>query len=275
MVLQRGGNWPWPRAAGSLLLGLALAWCRPAGAGGAAEFHQKIEPLLDQYCYQCHGDGAHKGKVAFDELHTDQEILDPSLWAKVLNNVRAGIMPPASKPRLSPADTQTLENWIKYSAFGIDPQHPDPGRVTLRRLNRVEYRNTIRDLMGVDFDTETEFPPDDTGYGFDNIGDVLSVSPLLLEKYMTAATAIVGEAVPNVSAVIPEQTISGNRFLAPAASRPPLGATGCGGTPCWAFRIMNPRTSPTKWWSPNPARTGWRWNYRYTGPLISIPASAR
>ena len=75
---------------------------------------------------------------------------------------------------------------------------PDPGRGTIRRLNRTEYRNTIRDLLGFDFKAEEEFPPDDSGYGFDNIADVLSVSPLLLEKYIQAADSIVAAAVPNV-----------------------------------------------------------------------------
>ena len=82
-----------------------------------------------------------------------------------------------------PRKNNCWRTWIKYRALGIDPNDPDPGRVTLRRLNRVEYHNTIRDLLGYDFKTTEEFPADDTGYGFDNIGDVLSVSPLLLEKY--------------------------------------------------------------------------------------------
>src|SRR5262249_13401061 len=89
---------------------------------------------------------------------------------------------------------------------------PDPGRVTLRRLNRVEYRNTIRELMGFDYKVEEEFPPDDTGYGFDNIGDVLTVSPLLLEKYMQAAETIVSGAVPMVAKVVREQSIAGREF---------------------------------------------------------------
>src|SRR5204862_4505812 len=99
---------------------------------------------------------------------------------------------------------------IKREAFGIDPKNPDPGRVTIRRLNRTEYRNTIRDLMGLDFKADDEFPPDDTGYGFDNIGDVLSVSPLLLEKYMQAAETIVAGAVPRTAKVIPESTLYGS-----------------------------------------------------------------
>ncbi len=94
---------------------------------------------------------------------------------------------------------------MKLDAFGIDPRNPDPGRVTIRRLNRVEYRNTIRDLVGVDFNSEVEFPPDDTGQGFDNIGEVLTVSPLLMEKYVQAASAIVAQSVPTASKVLPEQ----------------------------------------------------------------------
>ena len=78
---------------------------------------------------------------------------------------------------------------------------------TIRRLNRAEYRNTIRDLVGYDFKAEEEFPPDDSGYGFDNIADVLSVSPLLLEKYIQAAEAIVAAAVPTVSRLIPERIL--------------------------------------------------------------------
>jgi hypothetical protein len=105
-----------------------------------------------------------------------------------------------------------LADWIKYGAFQLDPANPDPGRVTIHRLNRVEYKNTIHDLMGVDFNTDDEFPPDDSGYGFDNIGDVLTVSPLLLEKYLQAAEKIVKEAVPTVAKVVPERDVSGREF---------------------------------------------------------------
>ncbi len=127
-------------------------------------------------------------------------------------NVRSGIMPPPKKASPSPEEKLTLENWIKRDAFGIDPNDPDPGRVTVRRLNRIEYRNTIHDLMDIDFRTDEEFPPDDTGYGFDNIGDVLSVSPLLLEKYLQAAETIVARAVPMIARVLPSVEIAGKQF---------------------------------------------------------------
>ena len=189
----------------------ALALRVAAGSGGAAEtraqvqFHQDIQPILQEFCYDCHGDGANKGQVAFDELESKGTLLDPQLWSKVLKNVRAGLMPPQKKPRPSREQQEQIERWIKYTVFGIDPQNPDPGRVTVRRLNRSEYRNSIRDLMGIDYDSEVEFPPDDTGYGFDNIGDVLTLSPMLLEKYLAAARSVVSEAVPTVGRMVAEK----------------------------------------------------------------------
>ena len=196
------------------LLALTFVCLRVSGAEDktTAQFRKDIQPILREYCYDCHGDGESKGKVAFDELKSDDALLNHDLWLKVMKNVRAGLMPPQKKTRLTPEAQTHLESWIKYAAFAIDPKNPDPGRVTVRRLNRVEYRNTIRDLMGVEFNTDVEFPPDDTGYGFDNIGDVLTVSPMLLEKYMAAATAIVADGVPTVSKVIAERTVAGNRF---------------------------------------------------------------
>src|SRR3954447_21556291 len=199
----------------------------------AAQFHKEVQPILENYCYDCHADGENKGKVAFDQLGSDQALShNTELWAKVLKNVRAGLMPPAKKDRPNAQELHTLENWIKYGAFGIDSSNPDPGRVTLRRLNRGEYRNTIRELTGVEFKTDEEFPPDDTGYGFDTIGDVLTVSPLLLEKYVKAAESIVTTAVPTVGKVAPEIVLTARQFRDekdPNPAPPPEGAPRRGG----------------------------------------------
>src|SRR5436190_2468556 len=176
-----------------------------------SQFRKEIQPILKEYCYDCHGDGAKKGGLAFDELK-DTELLNHELWLKVLKNVRAGLMPPDKKPKPSASERAKLDRWIKYAAFGIDPKNPDPGRVTVRRLNRVEYRNTVRDLTGYEIRVEEELPPDDTGYGFDNIGDVLSMSPMLLEKYMQAAEVIAANAVPRVTRVVAEKAIPGTEF---------------------------------------------------------------
>jgi len=176
------------------------------------EYRAVISPILEKHCYECHGDGYDKGKVAFDELASDEQILQTDLWLRVLNNTRAGLMPAEKKPHLSVAEQTKLERWIKYDVFRIDPANPDPGRVTVRRLNRVEYRNTVHDLLGVDYNTDHEFPPDDTGFGFDNIGDALTMSPMLMEKYVAAAQTIVGEAVPAAPSKPAQQVIKGMAF---------------------------------------------------------------
>jgi Protein of unknown function (DUF1592)/Protein of unknown function (DUF1588)/Protein of unknown function (DUF1587)/Protein of unknown function (DUF1585)/Protein of unknown function (DUF1595)/Planctomycete cytochrome C len=186
----------------------------------STRFSDDVRPILEQYCYGCHGMGSKKGGVSLDEFADDTAAANArELWHGVLKNVRAGIMPPPGKPRPSPEELKTLERWIKRDAFRSDPDDPDPGRVTLRRLNRIEYRNTIRDLMGIDFRTDEEFPADDSGYGFDNIGDVLTVSPLLLEKYMQAAETIVAKAVPTVSKAMTVRTIRGGEFRGNGAAR--------------------------------------------------------
>jgi hypothetical protein len=171
--------------------------CVADDKAAAARFHERVEPILETYCYGCHGFGERKGGRAFDEFKSDQALVgDVKLWLAVLKNVRAGVMPPADEARPTDAERKQLFDWIERDVFKTNPADPDPGRLTLRRLNRAEYRNTIRDLTGVDYDTSSEFPPDDSGYGFDNIGDAMSVSPLLMEKYLNAARAIVAEAVP-------------------------------------------------------------------------------
>src|SRR5262249_4009102 len=111
------------------------------------QFRDQIEPILGEYCAGCHGNGMKKGAVSFEEVaENPTRLRDAKLWWSVLKNVRAGIMPPAGKPRPDSKELRLLEDWIKYGAFGIEPTHPDPGRVTVRRLNRVEYRNTILEL---------------------------------------------------------------------------------------------------------------------------------
>src|SRR5439155_23098520 len=100
-----------------------------------------------------------------------------------------------------------------------DKSAHDPGRVTMRRLNRAEYSNTIRDLVGIDFDPGDELPADDVGYGFDNIGDVLTISPLLMERYLAVAEAIMARAIVSGPPPKPGDRRLIARFLEPAQSR--------------------------------------------------------
>src|SRR2546426_10347469 len=128
-------------------------------------------------------------------------------------------MPPENKPQPTPAERDLITRWVGSCFFQCDCKHPDPGRVTLRRLNRAEYNNTIRDLVGVEFQPADDFPADDSGYGFDNIGDVLSLSPVLLEKYLAAAERILqaafgaGEATNSLKAVATAQPNATYRII--------------------------------------------------------------
>jgi len=158
-------------------------------------FENAILPLLSQYCYGCHGE---KKKGGLDlRIYQDRAsvVKDKQVFEKVMKNLQAHEMPPEKKPQPSPDERDLIAGWIESEIFQCDCAHPDPGRVTLRRLNRAEYNNTVRDLLGIGFKPADDFPADDVGYGFDNIGDVLSLPPILLEKYMAAAGKIVDVAI--------------------------------------------------------------------------------
>lgn len=157
--------------------------------------HKTTDPLsppalFREYCYDCHAEGSKKGGVAFDQLPPENPELERKLWFAAWRNLESQLMPPSDKPRPSAAEQAQMREWIETKALHLDPAQPDPGKVTIRRLNREEYRNTVRDLAGVEFPVEDRFPPDDTGYGFDTIGDVLNLSPIHLEKYLAAGQEI-------------------------------------------------------------------------------------
>ena len=191
------------------LLGL---WAPLAAA--EPSFEEEIQPLLEDYCYDCHGDGSSKGDFSMDGYgNLSQHLDDVEHWLAVWRNLRSQIMPPPKKLQPEREERKTLLKWIESRVFKLDPDNPDPGRVTIRRLNRVEYHYAIKDLLGVDYDTEENFPADDTGYGFDTIGDVLSISPLHMEKYLEAASTIVEKALPKGAAArIPERVFPGRSF---------------------------------------------------------------
>ena len=169
---------------------------QPASAEDAT-FQTKILPFVKKYCLECHNGTKSAGGLTLEgyqtEAHARKNRKD---WADVQHVLAAGHMPPKKKVQPPKDEKEFVINWIENTLTKIDCGQPaDPGRVTLRRLNRAEYNNTIRDLCGVDFQPAEDFPADDVGYGFDNIGDVLSLQPLLLEKYMAAADKILDEAL--------------------------------------------------------------------------------
>ncbi len=175
----------------------------PAKAPSASttSFEKDVVPFVTKYCYSCHGGGKNKGEVALDKYREVKQLLkDREVWENVTEMVRTGEMPPKDKakerPRPDPAEAERAMTAVDTILEEFDcGGSRDYGRVTIRRLNRVEYNNTIRDLVGVDFKPSADFPNDDVGYGFDNIGDVLTVSPLLLEKYLSAAEAVFEHAI--------------------------------------------------------------------------------
>ncbi|SVA40294.1 uncharacterized protein METZ01_LOCUS93148, partial [marine metagenome] len=160
-------------------------------------FTEQVRPFLDTYCASCHNDDLQTADLSFDGF-TDAPDASAALdvWNRVTERLRASEMPPRGRPRPpEPAVAQVLA-WADQLT-GRLPTNPqdNPGRVTARRLNRVEYNNTVRSLLGVHGRPADEFPSDDSGYGFDNNGDVLSLSPLLMEKYISAARRISRDAV--------------------------------------------------------------------------------
>lgn len=162
-----------------------------------AENYADIKPILQKYCWDCHGDGEKKGDLSLDHTKDDASVLaNRKEWTSIHFNVENWMMPPAKKEQPTPAEREKITKYLDRILNPFDPNKPDPGRVTIRRLNRVEYNNTVRDLLGVDVKPANDFPEDDTGYGFDTIGDVLALPPILLERYLTAAEKVLEAAMP-------------------------------------------------------------------------------
>ncbi len=161
------------------------------------EFQNLIRPILQKACIDCHSGAEADAGLSLQHFQTFKSILkERRTWEKVIQKVQIGDMPPKDAPPLSNDDRKKLVEWINGAIQDIDcGKTPNPGLVTLRRLNRAEYRNTVRDLVGIDYKTADDFPGDDVGYGFDNIGDVLTLPPLLMEKYLTAAEEISRQAI--------------------------------------------------------------------------------
>lgn len=180
----------------ALSLTALLLLAAPAVRSDTAAF-ERVEPILMGLCYDCHGDGMEKGAFAMDEWDSVEEHLkDFNVWYEIWKNIRSNLMPPANKKQFKEEERAEVLAFIESKIFKIDRDNPDPGRVTIRRLNREEYRYTVKDIFRIDLDVKNILPPDDTGYGFDTIGDVLSISPLLMEKYLEAAREVVIEVVP-------------------------------------------------------------------------------
>ncbi len=168
-----------------------------ANAADTNTFDTTVKPVLTKSCYPCHNDRLASGSLNLQQYNSPASI-EPGRdqWERIVQKLRTGEMPPKGLPKPSLETVNAFIATVKQEFERVDRATPaDPGRVTARRLNRVEYSNTVRDLLAVDFRADKDFPTDDSGHGFDNIGDVLTISPVLMEKYLTAAERISARAL--------------------------------------------------------------------------------
>jgi mono/diheme cytochrome c family protein len=181
----------------TLVSSIACLWFAlpPANAAADPAFQAAVEPIFHTVCSGCHNQKLASGGLNIEPF-LDPKSLTESRdgWDIILRKLRAGEMPPAGIPK--PAKLDALIGYVQGRLDDIDKNaKPDPGRVVAHRLNRYEYSNTVRDLLAVDYQGDKSFPTDDSGYGFDNIGSVLTVSPLLMSRYMNAAQKIASRAM--------------------------------------------------------------------------------
>ena len=169
----------------------------PSPARSSAGFDTVVKPFLAQNCFSCHGNKKQENDLNLQSFDTRASLIaHREQWDEVIGKLRRGEMPPLEEEQPSEEQRQAVAAWLARELERIDASTPpDPGRVTARRLNRTEYNNTIKELLGVDLRPADDFPQDDAGYGFDNIADVLSLSPVLMEKYVSAADRVARVAV--------------------------------------------------------------------------------
>ena len=158
------------------------------------------QALMKRYCVGCHNQSLKTAAISVQGLIAQNPDVtmsgpDAAVWEKVLRKVSTGQMPPAGMPHPKPEAVAAFTKWTTDSLDRSALAHPNPGHPSIHRLNRAEYSNTVRDLLGIDLKLAAKLPADDTGYGFDNIGEVLSLSPILIERYMSVARMVSRSAI--------------------------------------------------------------------------------
>jgi hypothetical protein len=219
------------------VLGLtALLWQSPQDArviaAQAATEASAHRAAIDRYCSTCHNSRASSAATAsgvvLDKADLNHVAANPELWEKVVRKLRTGAMPPENSPRPDKATHDALVGFLESRLDQAAIERPNPGRPSVHRLNRAEYANAIRDLLALEVDAASLLPPDDTANGFDNIADVLSLSPALLERYLSAAAKISALAVgsPKITANSETYKVRGDMSQAEHLEGLPLGTRG-------------------------------------------------
>jgi hypothetical protein len=183
----------------ALTLGFMLA------AGGAATVlaanaaHEKWQ-MLGDYCVKCHNTTDWAGSVAFDSMNADEIPKDAKIWEEAVTKLQGRLMPPPGEKQPAQATIDSFVTWMQTNLDAADAAHPDPGYVTLHRLNRTEYARSVQELLGITVDVESLLPKDTMSDGFDDIANVLKVSPTFLDQYISAATSVATLAMGNPQA---------------------------------------------------------------------------
>ena len=202
--------------------GLLVLWngAMPAyGEDPPADYKTLGKAFVEKYCSKCHSSEDPQAELVLTRFSDSDSILrERKIWMNVRKQVQSASMPPKEESTPSVSESEKFVEHIKAIFDHADRNaKPEAGRVTMRRLNRLEYKNTIRDLIGVDFDPTSEFPSDDIGYGFDNIGDVLSLPPVLMERYLDAADGILARAITPDPPAVPKRHLN-SQYTEPASA---------------------------------------------------------
>ena len=172
----------------TILIGLGVAFSGTAYLNAAEAISPRT--IINEYCVRCHNNQLKTGNLVLEDIETEDMVKNAEVWEKIVKKLHTGSMPPMGVPR---PDESTYKGFIEAIELNLDQgfaKNPNPGRTLIHRLNRVEYANVIRDLLDLSIDGTALLPADNQGYGFDNIADVLTVSPGLLERYLLAAKKI-------------------------------------------------------------------------------------
>lgn len=172
-----------------VLAGVACLW--PSLAGAAPPVDAAVmRATVDRYCVTCHSERLKTGGLVLQGIDVERLPANGEIWEKVIKKLRSGAMPPATAPKPDGTVLFDIARQLESDMDAHAVQSPDPGRPVVHRLNRAEYTNAVRDLLGVEIDRKALLPADDASYGFDNVADVLSVTSGLLERYLLVAKKV-------------------------------------------------------------------------------------
>src|SRR6187399_2703494 len=199
----------------------------------SASCYAQQRQFLDRYCATCHNERVRNGSLSLDQAHLPRPEAQPELWERIVRKLRTGVMPPPNMPQPSATDRLAVLTSMEASLDAVSAAKLNPGRTeTLRRLNRTEYQNAIRDLLALDIDAASLLPADESGHGFDNV-NVGDLSATLLNRYISAAQKISRLAVGSTQSSLVNDTIRLPADLTQEDQLPglPIGTRGGASTP--------------------------------------------